>query len=173
MVNRKLMEGEVGRLMEGGYSNAEGGTPTIRPVEASVTRMDTAGLQGIQTGTVERKTIVKQRPVAQVDYAVNTTVNPENFDDRPVQIAADNADAGARGTADTEPDMIAGDETPVTSDARAAEETTVVEETTPAPAKKGLTETQRNICLGCRYLSGSCRSLLRCKKLRKGLRYVV
>ena len=38
MVNQKLMEGEVGRLMEGGYSNAEGGTATVRTPDASVSR---------------------------------------------------------------------------------------------------------------------------------------
>jgi hypothetical protein len=143
MVNRKLMEGDVGRLVEGGYSNAEGGTIAVRTPDAQVARMDTAGLDGIQT-----KTIVKQRPVAEVDYNISTTVNPDNFDNRPAQIAADNADAGSRGTADVEPDMIAGDETPVTYDARSAEETTTETVSTPVPAKTGLTETQKNIAWG-------------------------
>lgn len=152
MVNRKLMDNEVGRILEGGYSNAEGGTIAVRTPDALIGQMDTAGLQGIVTKTV-------QRPVAEVNYNVATTVNPQNIDNRPVQIAADNADAGSRGTADVEPDMIAGEQVPTTYDARSAEETVVEEVTKPVAAPSGLTEQQKKHGFRCWCFSSSSRRI--------------
>ncbi len=121
MTNKKLMEGTVTRNMTGRrpnnrrYSNVNGETVT----------------------TTERMVI--QEPVAQVDYNVNSTTNPDTIQTRPM-IIAEGGFAGQEGS-------LAGETVPKTEDSRTKGQDVNMAQTRPMEVKKGLTEEQKNIAL--------------------------